>query len=169
MINGLTAENYLAFIYMPNSEVKITEAEYLFYVADENTKVNYNICYQHDTQQDSYGSNTVDSTWYDGVNSTTAVAEDINVNLNQFQSIIKDNEQLLEEGCSIYSLLFNNSNFINTDFTIINQLFKTIDVSDEGLNYKEISYLPAIDTNYLYLTFDSNGIFNFCEFTVEYK
>jgi len=171
MISGLPAKNFVACIYMPNSSVTLEDTEYLFYIADENIKVNYEIKYANGENETIYSSGEANSSWYDGVGSETAEAEDIDINLQTFKSIFSDNLLLLENNTSIYSLLLNaNNHYTDIDYTTLNQLFKTNEVTTEdGDSYTEISYLPALDNEYYYLTFNSNGIFNFCEFSVDYE
>lgn len=171
MIKGLSAQNYVAMIYMPKTDVILEDSEYLFYIDNEATKTNYEIKHASSSGETIHDSGTADSSWYEGVGSTTAEAKNIDINLSSFNSILKDDVRFLEEGRSIYSLLFSNSsNYTTVNYDIFEQLFASTEITTEdGDIYTELHYLPGNDTDYFYLTFNSNGSFQFCEFSVDYK
>ena len=99
---------------------------------------------------------------------------DVETTLPIFNSL--DLENPLND-VSIYSLLFDENNKMiytegttSANTTIIDKYFKQEYVEpEEGDSYYTINYLPSKDEIYIYISFVSDGIFQYCEFETDFE
>lgn len=166
MISGLENKNYMAMIYMPRTNVEISEASYMFHILEgqENAKINFKMISVDNGTENVIIENEVDSSWW-GDNEAEQISETEKINLNLSSFISIDHDENILTGVSSYSLIYNDE-YLSLQTENIARYFKinTITGTDgEAYEYYEIDYLPSLDDSYLYLSFDANCLFQFCE------
>lgn len=172
MIKGIKQKNYVAMIYLPKTNVVIDETNFMFYMHKkgeiDNAPTNVNVKFKNHTPDgDSVlFDNTADASWWDEDYSTTQT--DVATNLSMSPADYYDTTiSEIKNGTSIYSLIIGSS--IYFDDAVVDTLFSKNEIKDAGgesIAYYAIDYLP--DSNCYYLQFESDGIFQFCEFYTEY-
>lgn len=160
MLKNMPEKNYVAMIIMPKEDVTIAEMNFMFYIQDPSTQVKVEFVSNNSGAEIILATDTADSTWWDEDNSSQETTIVTNINLSPFASIDISNEQL-KNGASIYSIICQD---LAINQAKINQLFSLQDI--EG--YSTVGYLPNGDQNCYYLRFESNVVFQFCEYYTEY-
>lgn len=166
MIPSQVPKNNVALIYMPRKAVGFSSTSYMFYFPEEEregyaTSVQLDFIKVENGSETILYNNTADSSWWqDDQAKNTAEIEAINTALSTFLSIDLSNPLV---DVNLYSLLFGENS--TPSLSNVEKCFSANEVvdSDAGLNYYEISYLPTLDSVYLYLRLNGDGFFQFCE------
>lgn len=172
--------NYVAFMFMPRKTVTVKDMSFMFYFPEESTdgyatNIDIDIVSVKEGNAEILNEFTADSTWWKD-NRPVSLAEALNANVDLpiFTSI--DLENPLED-VSIYSLITDdnhkvivdsaNSNSIIQD-TIMKYFSSTLIEDGNGASYYNYDFVPN-DSTYLYVKFDSDGTYLFCELLTEVK
>lgn len=180
MIPSQDPKNYVAFIYMPRTDVYLVSSSFSFYFPEENGEVNEiytkqpyatNVLFEyitvHNSEEVTYFNATADSSWWqEGTAQQLAEVNyipDEGSPLPKFTSIDESNP-IIDK--SLYSTLFDDNE--NASTHNVKKYFTANQIQQEDLDYYEISYLPHNDGTYFYIRLTADGIFQYCEYQAEF-
>lgn len=180
MIPSQDPKNYVAFIYMPRTDVYLVSSSFSFYFPEENGEVNEiytkqpyatNVLFEyitvHNGEEVTYYNATADSSWWkDGTAQQLAEVNYTPVEgspLPKFTSIDESNP-IIDK--SLYSTLFDDKE--NASTHNVKKYFTANQIQQGDLDYYEISYLPHNDGTYFYIRLTADGIFQYCEYEAEF-
>lgn len=183
MLESFNAKNIIAFIYMPKTEVTFEDTQHMFYFPDEDvvaenseneylkswaTNINYEFIKVDGGVEEVVYTANIDSSWWSEDYAELKTEVDIDYQLGSFASIDSENLTNLNEA-NLLSVLIDGSSEILVEENNCYFMVNVINNSETGEEYKEINYLPKNDVSYLYIKLQADGVYQFCEYSVNYE